>query len=151
MRYNLYDIQQTDQSRKSSMQVIRKLAPLVGDEKNRLILAWITMLLNAALTLVAPLLIGYTIDHDIQQHHMHGVWVKGLILLGMYILAWICNYLQTLLMGVVGQEVLYKLRNQIFHKLQELPLAFFIKTNPEILFRVSTVIRIKSINLFPNR
>ncbi|SFV35896.1 ABC transporter ATP-binding protein [Thermoflavifilum thermophilum] len=125
MQYNLYDIQQADQTRKSSMQVIRRLAPLVGDEKNRLILAWITMLLNAVLTLVAPLLIGYTIDHDIQQHHMQGVWIKGWILLGMYILAWVCNYLQTLLMGVVGQEVLYKLRNQIFQKLQELPLAFF--------------------------
>lgn len=125
MNYNLYDIQQSDQRRNASLQVIRKLMPLIQDDKSRLMMACIAMVLNAVLTLVAPLLIGYTIDRYIQQHNMHGVWINGFILLVIYIVAWITNYMQTFLMGMVGQHVLYKLRNQIFHKLQELPLAFF--------------------------
>jgi ATP-binding cassette subfamily B protein len=35
------------------------------------------------------------------------------------------SYLQTRLMGGVGQRVLFRLRNQIFQKLQSLPIAFF--------------------------
>jgi ATP-binding cassette subfamily B protein len=39
--------------------------------------------------------------------------------------ALVANYLQTQLMGTVGQRVLYNLRNSIFSKLQDLPVAFF--------------------------
>jgi ATP-binding cassette subfamily B protein len=43
----------------------------------------------------------------------------------MYLLAFCTGYLQTKLMGGVGQRMLYTLRNAIFNKLQELPVAFF--------------------------
>ena len=35
------------------------------------------------------------------------------------------GYLQSRLMGGVGQRMLFKLRNSIFNKLQELPVDFF--------------------------
>ena len=35
------------------------------------------------------------------------------------------SYLQTRVMGGVGQRVLFNLRNAVFNKLQELPVAFF--------------------------
>src|SRR3569832_2055668 len=43
----------------------------------------------------------------------------------MYILGLIASYLQTKLMGGVGQRMLYTLRNAIFNKLQQLPVAYF--------------------------
>ncbi|MCL6524753.1 MAG: ABC transporter ATP-binding protein/permease [Thermoflavifilum sp.] len=125
MNYNLYDIQQAHDSSKNNFQIIQKISPLIRTQKHRLAWACMTMLINSALNLIAPLIIGYTIDKYIQHQNMHGVWMNGLILLVMYVIALLCNYLQTLFMGIVGQEILYNLRNQIFEKLQELPLAFF--------------------------
>ena len=43
----------------------------------------------------------------------------------MYLLALVTSYLQTKLMGSVGQRMLFTLRNALFNKLQELPIAFF--------------------------
>jgi len=46
-------------------------------------------------------------------------------LLVMYLIALFTSYFQTKLMGGVGQRMLFTLRNAIFNKLQELPVAFF--------------------------
>jgi ATP-binding cassette subfamily B protein len=43
----------------------------------------------------------------------------------MYLVAFVAAYLQTRLMGGVGQRMLFKLRNTVFSKLLELPVAFF--------------------------
>jgi ATP-binding cassette subfamily B protein len=53
------------------------------------------------------------------------VLVYSGILLGMYTCGLVASYLQTKLMGGVGQRMLYTLRNAIFNKLQQLPVAFF--------------------------
>ncbi len=43
----------------------------------------------------------------------------------MYITAFIVNYAQMRMMGGIGQRMLFRLRNSVFNKLQELPLDFF--------------------------
>jgi len=47
------------------------------------------------------------------------------ILLVVYLAGLLANYFQTLTMGKVGRAVLFNLRNALFTKLQQLPLAFF--------------------------
>mgnify|MGYP002142976277 CR=1 FL=1 len=42
-----------------------------------------------------------------------------------YMAALVMNYLQTSLMGTVGQRALYNVRNALFTKIQSLPIAFF--------------------------
>ncbi len=102
-----------------------KLLVILSDEKRSLILALSTILIHSSLTLIGPLMIGYTIDTYVQTRQYQGVLVFSGILLGMYVISLVTSYLQTKLMGGVGQRVLYKLRNAIFIKLQELPVAFF--------------------------
>jgi ATP-binding cassette, subfamily B, bacterial len=104
---------------------LKKLLVILSDEKRNLILALSTILIHSSLTLIGPLMIGYTIDTYVQTRQYHGVLVFSGILLGMYVISFVTSYLQTKLMGGVGQRVLYKLRNSIFIKLQELPVAFF--------------------------
>ncbi len=104
---------------------LKKLLVILADEKKNLILSLTTILIHSSLTLLGPLLIGHTIDTYVQTKQYHGVLVFSGILLGMYLISLVTSYLQTKLMGGVGQRVLYKLRNAIFIKLQELPIAFF--------------------------
>jgi ATP-binding cassette, subfamily B, bacterial len=125
MSYNLNISEPVPVKRVKAFASLRKLLIILADEKRSLILALSTILVNSLLTLISPLLIGYTIDHYVETKQYHGVLVFSGILFIIYLLALATNYLQTKLMGGVGQRVLFKLRNNIFNKLQELPIAFF--------------------------
>jgi ATP-binding cassette, subfamily B, bacterial len=72
-----------------------------------------------------PYLIGFTIDNYIQTKQFNGVLLFSGILLLLYLIAFIVNYVQMRLMGGIGQRMLFSLRNAVFNKLQELPVDFF--------------------------
>jgi ATP-binding cassette, subfamily B, bacterial len=124
MNYNLNDIS-TQQKKTSTLRALRKLLQLIKEERRNLLLAMLAILSNSGLTLLGPFIIGYTIDTYVVHKNYHGVLVYSGILLVMYMAAFVASYLQTRMMGGVGQRMLFKLRNTIFNKLQELPVAFF--------------------------
>ncbi|MEO6719575.1 MAG: ABC transporter ATP-binding protein, partial [Ferruginibacter sp.] len=124
MNYNLNDLS-AQQQKTSTLHALRKLLQLIKEEGKNLRLALLAILVNSGLNLLGPFLIGYTIDRYIVHKNYHGVLVYSGILFAMYAVAFVAGYLQTKTMGGVGQRMLFKLRNSIFYKLQELPVAFF--------------------------
>lgn len=125
MKYNLNEISDSDDKKRSTYGSLRTLIGHMVAEKKMLFAAFIAMLITAALNLAGPIIIGYTVDHYIQTKQFHGVLVFSGILLSMYIISLGAGYIQTKLMGTVGQRMLFNLRNAVFNKLQELPLDFF--------------------------
>jgi ATP-binding cassette subfamily B protein len=124
MNYNLNDIS-ASQQKVSSLRSLKKLLLLITEERKQLFFALLAILANSGLNLLGPFIIGFTIDKYVMHKNYHGVWLWAGVLLGMYMVAFVASYLQTTLMGGVGQRMLFKLRNTIFTKLQELPVAFF--------------------------
>jgi len=124
MNYNLNSLP-AGQGKNSTWSGLKSLLKLVENERKNLIMAVCFILLNSTLNLLGPYLIGHTIDKYIQTRQYHGVLVFSGILFGMYIIAFISSYFQTNLMGGVGQRIIFALRNAIFNKIQQLPLAFF--------------------------
>jgi ATP-binding cassette, subfamily B, bacterial len=126
MNYNLNDLQ-AKAPKSSTWSSLGKLLQLISHERKNLIMAVMAILVNSTLNLFGPLIIGHTIDQYIFVPHKnyHGVLVNCAILLGMYLVALLSSYLQTILMGGVGQRMLFTLRNAIFNKLQLLPVGFF--------------------------
>lgn len=125
MNYNLNELTEPKQKVNNTFDSLKRLLDLISHEKKRLIIAFLVIILNSTLNLVGPLIIGYTIDNYVQTGDYHGVFVYSGILLVIYTCALFTSYFQTKLMGTVGQQTLYTLRNSIFTKLQELPVAFF--------------------------
>jgi ATP-binding cassette, subfamily B, bacterial len=125
MNYNLNQLSDKPEQKKSNLASLRKLITLIGEERHNLTLAFVLIFLNAGLSLLGPYLIGYTIDKYIQTKQYHGVLVFSSILLALYAIAFIVNYTQMRMMGGIGQRMLYSLRNAVFNKLQELPVDFF--------------------------
>jgi ATP-binding cassette, subfamily B, bacterial len=125
MNYNLNLPPEKKAQKTSDFASLRKLLSLVGEERRNLIIAFIAIFLNAVLSLLGPYLIGYTIDNYIQKREYQGVLFFAGILLLLYIVAFIVNYIQMRMMGSVGQRMLFSLRNSVFFKLQELPVDFF--------------------------
>lgn len=124
MNYNLNTV--ADNKKKVSTYAgLKKLFQLIAHERKNLWIAFGAILLNSTINLLGPLIIGYTIDKYVQHGIYHGVLVFSGILLGMYVIGLAASYFQTLLMGSIGQRMLFTLRNTIFSKLQSLPVAFF--------------------------
>lgn len=123
MNYNLNDKSRAQEQ--SLWQAVKKLWPLIAQEKNIMIAALVALVINSSLNLTAPRLIAHTVDTYIIGKDYHGVLFFSGIILAMYVFGLLTSYLQTRLMGGVGQRVLFRLRGQIFAKLQSLPVAFF--------------------------
>ena len=110
---------------KSDWGAIHSLRPLLSDETNALLLASLATICNSLINLSAPLIIAHIVDAHIAIGRFAGIWRYVFVLLALYAAGLFTSYAQTLLMGGVGQRVLFNLRSKIFNKLQELPIAFF--------------------------
>ncbi|MET3114343.1 ATP-binding cassette subfamily B protein [Pedobacter sp. CG_S7] len=124
MNYNLNQ-SAVKEEKKSTLMALKKLLQLISNERNNLLKGLVAILINSGLLLLGPFLIGHTIDAYVRTGQYQGVLLFTGILFVMYLVTLVTGYLQTKLMGGVGQRMLYTLRNTIFNKLQELPVGFF--------------------------
>ncbi len=114
------------QQRSASLRAaLARLVPLLADERRRVIAAFVATLVASGSSLIAPVIIGRAVDTYIRNRDFGGVLLSSATLLGAYIAGLVATYVQTQQMGTVGRRLLFKLRNALFTKLQELPLDFF--------------------------
>jgi ATP-binding cassette subfamily B protein len=104
---------------------LRKLMPIIKGERKILSVAFLALIVNTLTALVVPLIIAHTINTSILQKNYPGVLKASLVVFALYLVGFIASYIQTKWMGTVGQHILFSLRNQLFSKLQSLPVAFF--------------------------
>jgi ATP-binding cassette subfamily B protein len=104
---------------------LRRLLPLMAQEKKSVIIALVAIAISSATTLIAPSIIAHTVDTYILSKNFGGVLQFSALLFLVYVAGAIASYVQVRTMGGVGRRVLFNLRNAIFNKLQSLPVAFF--------------------------
>ena len=125
MNYTLSKAGDAEAKKDSLFEAFKKLWPLIVEEKAKLGIAFLAILVNSGLTILAPVLVGHTVDTYIITRNYHGVLVyTGYIFLS-YLGVVVAGVIQTRTMGGVGQRILFRLRNSLFNKIQELPVAFF--------------------------
>lgn len=128
MSYNLntkYDGEKSTPTKITTKVILSRLMTLVGQERNNLYIAIVFIFINSGLNLIAPYLMGTAVDNYIVTNNYDGLVRISIILLGVFLLALVSGYTQAQLMGRVGQRMMYNLRNNVFSKLQDLPISFF--------------------------
>jgi ABC-type multidrug transport system fused ATPase/permease subunit len=85
----------------------------------------IMVLVNAVAFAVAPFLIGRAIDQFIAVGDRAGLGRTMLLLLGVFVVGQVTLMGQFYLMGWVGQQVLARMRQEIFARIQSLSLSYF--------------------------
>lgn len=120
-----YQLANSTSKNTSVIGALRRFWPLLRADALALYGALFAILVSSLANLVAPLIIGFAVDNYIQTKQYPGVLQTAAVLLVIYVLAAAATYIQTKLMGTVGQKLLFTLRSEIFTKLQSLPLAFF--------------------------
>src|SRR5262245_48058672 len=78
---------------------LRRLAPLLRDEKRTVALAFVAMLTTNGTALLGPAIIARAVDRYIQGGNFQGVLLSAGLLLGIYLCGLLGSYYQTLAMG----------------------------------------------------
>lgn len=119
--------------------LFRYLKPYAG----RVVLAVLVLVSVAALEIVGPLLTREAIDRAIPEGDVSLLWLLVGLYAGTLVLAFVFDYLQTVLTTWLGQRIMYDLRVEVFAHLQRLPLRFFDR-NPvgRLMTRVTNDIEV---------
>ena len=124
MNYSLNELS-AKPGKSSTISILQKLLTLIREERPNLLLALVAILINSGLGLLGPYIVGHTIDKYMMHKDYHGVLMNAGLLVCIGLITFGASFAQTRIMGGIGQRMLFKLRNTVFNKLQELPLAFF--------------------------
>lgn len=78
-----------------------------------------------ALDLYRPILMGNVIDNFIETGDFSGVKTIALIYFLVLIGSFLCNLLQTWILQLMGQSIIYNIRQEVFEHIHKLSLRFF--------------------------
>jgi ATP-binding cassette subfamily B protein len=104
---------------------LRGLLQLIRPYKARSAAMLAALLVGTAASLAPPLLAKIAIDKGIARHDTTALALVVVAFLVSAVIVWVMTYLQTYLVGWVGQRVLADLRIRIFTHLQSLPIGFY--------------------------
>lgn len=104
---------------------LRGLLQLLVPYRLRVIAMLSALLVGTAAGLAPPLLAKIAIDKGIEGHHTSTLVIVVIAFLASALLLWVTTYLQTYLVGWVGQRALADLRIRIFKHLQSQPIGFY--------------------------
>jgi ATP-binding cassette, subfamily B, bacterial len=124
MKYKLETIKPPG-GKRSLRAGVKRFVPLVVPERGPLAVAVAAMLVGSAATLIGPVIIGRAVDTFVRLKDSRGLLLSSVLLLAVYLVGVAASYTQIRTMGGVGRRVLFSVRNMLFAKLQDLPLAFF--------------------------
>jgi ATP-binding cassette subfamily B protein len=121
MKYQL----NTDTESMTLRQALGGFRDFIQPETRVMVLAVFTIIINATANVLAPYFIGRAVDVSIAAGDYTGLVTIIALLVVSYVVSSITGYANIVLMGRIGQRVLYRLRYALFQKMQFLPIAFF--------------------------
>jgi ABC-type multidrug transport system fused ATPase/permease subunit len=104
---------------------LRGLLRLLGPYRLRVSAMLTALILGTAASLAPPLLAKVAIDQGIERHDTRTLVLVVIAFLFSALLVWAMTYVQTYLVGWVGQRALADLRLRIFTHLQQQPIGFY--------------------------
>ncbi len=126
---------------KDSAQTIRRLMQYINEDKAKIAVAFICILLNTGATLAGsymlrPIINIYIAPTDGSRGNAAGLFFSLVVLAMIYFTGVCANYLQAKVMLTVAQNALVKLRNDLFTKMQSLPLRYYdTNSNGDLMSR----------------
>jgi ABC-type multidrug transport system fused ATPase/permease subunit len=112
---------------------VRWLFGLLRPYRGRVALMMVALLFATAAALAPPYLAGQAIDRGLIPGDIQALNLIVAAFLVTAIVFWAATWLQTYLVGWIGQRVLQGLRERIFAHIQSMSLGFFTRNRPGVL------------------
>lgn len=108
-------------------EIVRTVFSFIKPYKVPAIIALCLMLMELAVELVQPLIIGKIIDDGIVANDMNSIAIWGLTLLGLAFLAFTSGVINSYFSAHAAQSFAFDLRNALFSKIQSFTMATYLK------------------------
>jgi ATP-binding cassette subfamily B protein len=105
--------------------IVRRLAVFVRPYGWLVAAALICLMLDGLMQLVGPIMTERVIDLALPRHDMALVVRASVLFAGSLVVAFVCQYGETIFTSLLGQRVMRDLRRDIFAHVQRLPIVFF--------------------------
>lgn len=110
---------------KDAKGTMKRLLKYMSEQLGRIILISILCAITAVISILTNRFAGVAIDDYIAVGDMAGLGKLCLLLIGIFVVNVVCNYLQNTKMIMVSQQTSFKLRKDLFDALSRLPLKYF--------------------------
>ncbi len=122
-----YEELEEAEQRPFNKQYFMRMLGYLGRYRREAVLIGLAILASAGVPLFEPFLLGRIVDEGIVAGNFDRVRQLALLILGLHLLAWAGNRARTWLSAVIGEGVLYDLRDDLFTHIQRLSLRFYDK------------------------
>jgi ATP-binding cassette subfamily B protein len=106
---------------------VRRIARYARPYRLDLAIFLIAAALDAVITVLYPVLLGFVIDKGILPRRVDVVLIIAAVVAGLAVFDAFLNLVQRWYTGRVGQGLIYDLRTQVFGHVQRQPIAFFTR------------------------
>ena len=124
MARNKYDIDETLQSEFDVSQ-LKRLATYIKPYRRDIIITILLMTVSSALGLLTPVYLKDIMDIYIPDKDIPGIIRICIILLAIYLVISLIIAAKTMITARLGQNIIHKIRSDIFIHLQELPFSYY--------------------------
>jgi ATP-binding cassette, subfamily B, multidrug efflux pump len=108
--------------------VLTRIMKFVTPYKGRFYTLVFLTIFVGLLSPLRPMLIQWTLDHDVMEGDYNGMVIMILILVGLLIVQSAGQYVHTYMSGWMGQQIIRDIRTKLYQHLVNLRLRFFDKT-----------------------
>ena len=116
----------------------RRILRLFKPYKWRLGLLLVIIVISSGISMINPFLLRTALDKGIFAHQESTLTYAVLGMIAVALVSMATNVWQTYASNVIGQKVMHDLRAGVYHRLQQMSLAFFTRTRTgEIQSRIS--------------
>ena len=136
MARNTYSQDETLE-RKFDLSKLKRALVYLKPHKAKLVTAVLLSSLSSILSLLPPYMLSKAIDNAIPNENVKMLIHLALITVGALLLSAVFGSLRGVIMAKVGQNIIYKLRMDVFKHLQKLPFSYYDnRPHGKILVRV---------------
>lgn len=105
--------------------VLKRMMTYALPYLHQIAFSFLLVLCITGFELYRPVLVGYAIDDFISTRDFSGVKKTAFIYLLVLLGSFICNFLQTWILQLAGQSIIYNIRQEVFEHVHKLSLRFF--------------------------
>src|SRR3954463_1274181 len=105
--------------------LMRRLLEYLRPYWRQVLLAFVTIIVSAAASLIQPYLIKVAIDRYITQRQLAGLDTLAVLYLTVLVASFAAEYFQTWTLQMTGQRIMYDLRMALYRHLQRLDLRYY--------------------------
>ncbi len=127
MSIETYEELEEAEQRPFNKEYFFRMLGYLGRYRREITLIGLAIIASAGVPLFEPYLLGRVVDDGIVAKDLTVVRQLALLLMGLHLLSWVGNRTRTWLSAVIGQGVLFDLRDDLFTHIQRLSLRFYDK------------------------